>query len=377
MIGIGGCAALAVAMGIGRFAFTPLLPLMVGEGRLAGETGAWLAAANYLGYLLGAMSAGRLPAPPRLLMGASLLAIVLLTAAMGGVGSLALWMGFRLCAGLFSAWALVGTSAWVLQHLAAAGRPDLAGLVYAGVGLGIALVGFYCLIAARPGVSTDLLWLGLGAIGALGIAPVLALLRHRQDEPKHLAARPAKGSIPAGCTDLVVCYGCFGFGYILPATFIPVLARQIIADPQVFGWAWPVFGLAAAGSTLAASRLLRSLSRLRVWGGCHVLMGIGTLLPSLWLSAASIAVAATLVGGTFMVVTMAGLQEAGSRAVGNPTTILGRLTAAFAFGQLAGPVVSAILGRLAAADAGGLDQALRLAALALFLSGVHLWRRRA
>ena len=44
-------------MGIGRFAFTPLLPLMVRDGALPQNAGAWLAASNYLGYLVGALMA--------------------------------------------------------------------------------------------------------------------------------------------------------------------------------------------------------------------------------------------------------------------------------------------------------------------------------
>ena len=60
-----GALALAVAMGIGRFAFTPLLPLMQRDGQLDAASGAWLAAANYLGYLVGALTAARLPGGPR------------------------------------------------------------------------------------------------------------------------------------------------------------------------------------------------------------------------------------------------------------------------------------------------------------------------
>ena len=52
--------ALAAAMGIGGFAFTPLLPLMVREGVLAQDAGAALAASNYLGYLIGAIAASRI-----------------------------------------------------------------------------------------------------------------------------------------------------------------------------------------------------------------------------------------------------------------------------------------------------------------------------
>ncbi len=48
-------------MGIGRFAFTPLLPVMIDAGRLSAHTGAVVAAANYAGYLLGAVALARFP----------------------------------------------------------------------------------------------------------------------------------------------------------------------------------------------------------------------------------------------------------------------------------------------------------------------------
>src|SRR5262245_10885352 len=130
--------ALAVAMGIGRFALTPLLPLMVRDGPLVPSGGAWLAAANYLGYLAGALTAGRIHVAPSVLMRASLAGIVASTAAMGMIDGLVAWTGLRFAAGVLSAWALVAVSAWALQHLAQAGRADLSGLVYSGVGLGIA-----------------------------------------------------------------------------------------------------------------------------------------------------------------------------------------------------------------------------------------------
>jgi MFS family permease len=124
--------ALAVAMGIGRFAFTPLLPLMVRDGALAPSAGAWLAASNYLGYLAGALTANRLGLSLPALMRVSLVGTVLTTVAMGAFDGLAMWAVLRFLAGVMSAWTLVATSAWVLQHLARAGRTDLSGIVYAG-----------------------------------------------------------------------------------------------------------------------------------------------------------------------------------------------------------------------------------------------------
>jgi predicted MFS family arabinose efflux permease len=173
---------------------------------------------------------------------------------------------------------------------------------------------------------------------------------------------------------VVVCYGVLGFGYILPATFLPALAREVVDDPQLFGLAWPVFGVAAALSTIAAARRFGHANRLRVWAVGHLLMAAGVILPSVWLAPATIAIAALLVGSTFMVGTMIGMQEARARAPRNPTALLGLMTAAFAIGQLAGPVVSGTLDLLPIGHSAALGYALQLAAFALALSAAYLWR---
>lgn len=372
---LAGTAALAVAMGVGRFAFTPLLPLMVQDGLLPGDAGAWLAASNYLGYLLGALTARALFLPPAVLMRASLFGIVLVTAWMGKTGSEAVWAALRCAAGLFSAWALVGTSAWVLPRLVQAGRPGHAGIVYAGVGLGIALVGIFCILIAGPGVSSAGLWLKMGGVAAL--ASLLALFGPAKpaSAPRQETAPPVAGEGSPALFGLVVAYGCFGFGYILPATYLPAMARRMIADPGLFGLAWPAFGLAGMLSTLAVSWMLKTGSRLKVWAIGHLLMAIGTVLPSLWLSPVSVALAALLVGGTFMAVTMVGFQEARARVSGDPTAILGAMTAAFALGQLAGPMLSVAIGRFVAGPSSALNLSLQLGGLGLALSAVYLWRQ--
>jgi predicted MFS family arabinose efflux permease len=93
-----------------------------------------------------------------------------------------------------------------------------------------------------------------------------------------------------------------------------------------------------------------------------------------WLAPVTIAIAALLVGSTFMVVTMIGMQEARAWAPANPTALLGLMTAAFAIGQLAGPVVSGTLDLLPIGHSTALGCALQLAAFALALSAAYLWR---
>jgi predicted MFS family arabinose efflux permease len=370
---IAGVLSLAVAMGIGRFAFTPMLPLMIRDGQLDVAAGGWLAAANYAGYLLGGLTAGRVRWSAQRLSVTALLLTAALTAAMGLPTNTVLWIVLRLVAGLCSAWAFVGTSVWCLGALAAAGRPAWGSGVYTGVGLGIAAAGLYCLAGAAAGMSASSLWLQLGLLALVLFAPVVLVLRKIQSE---VAPAVASANVPSGpgASGLVICYGVMGFGYILPATFLPVLARSVVDDPRWFGLAWPVFGLTAALSTIVAGRLMRSGSRLQVWAVSHLIMGVGVLLPSLWLNGWSVALSALLVGGTFMVATVAGIQEIRSLAGGDPTALVSRMTTSFAIGQIAGPVVSSLLLYLPLLASRGLAIALALGAAALVASAIWLWR---
>jgi len=370
-----GLLALAIAMGIGRFAFTPMLPLMIRAGSADVGAGGWLAAANYAGYLLGALTAARLPLSPQRTGLLSLAVIVVSTAAMGLVESLAAWLLLRGIAGVASAWALVSTSVWCLSWLARLGRPNGAGMVYAGVGVGIALAGLYCWRAGAAEIAPDRLWLHLGLLALVASLAVAALMPREAGPVAAAGTGTGTGGAAAGDAqwDLVICYGMLGFGYILPATFLPVLARAVVDSPAVFGAAWPVFGAAAALSTPLAGALLSGRSRRHVLAGSHLLMALGCLLPVLHLSAGSVLAAALLVGGTFMVATMAGIQAARAGAAGDPARALGRMTASFAIGQMAGPLLSSVLSG-GAAGFGGLFIALATGAVALLASAAWLMR---
>jgi MFS family permease len=374
VIALAGLLSLAAAMGIGRFAFTPLLPLMAREGQLDLAFGGWLAAANYAGYFAGALSAARLPLGPRALGLLALVGTAAVTAAMA-FPSAPLWLLLRFAAGAASAWVFVATSVWCLGALARRGRGELGGWVYAGVGAGIALTGAYCLAASALGVAAGKLWMHLGALALILLLPVAWVLSRTEAVAPAAAAPKAPAAADGETRGLLVCYGLMGFGYILPATFLPALARGVVDDPRLFGLAWPVFGAMAAASTVLAGWWMRRATRLQVWAASQLLMGLGVLLPSVQVSGATIALSALLVGGTFMVVTLAGVQEMRARAPGAAALLVGRITAAFALGQIAGPVVCALLLQVPALAPHALALASQVAALGLLASGAWLWRR--
>jgi MFS family permease len=361
-----GLAGLASAMGVGRFAFTPMLPLMQAAGLLDLPQGAWLAAVNYLGYFVGALACAFFPPPPLQAARWGLAAVAVLTLAMGLPGGFEAWLVLRFGAGVASACVLVGVSAWALTTLAALGRADRAGVVFAGVGTGIAAAGLVGLAAGLSGLAPAPTWLLLGAASALVAAAVWRALPARSEAGTRTDG--VRAPIGAAGWRLVVCYGLFGFGYIVPATFLPAQARVLVADPALFGWVWPAFGLAAGLSTLAASALFRETSPRRLWAVTQGVMAAGLLAAALRPSLAGLMVCAVCVGGTFMVMTMAAMQEARRVAGAASPRLIAAMTAAFAAGQLVGPFTLRLFG-----SGDDLRGPQLLAAALLLVSAAALW----
>ena len=369
--------ALAVAMGIGRFAFTPILPLMIQEGTVHLAQTAWLSSSNYIGYLVGALSLLKSKRHPLFVMLG--LSLVTLTTWLASLSSFGWLLVLRFLAGVASAWVLVSISAFAINWLKSR-QVASSGLIYTGVGIGITLTGLICsyfifqsatvTIAAQSSFSplSSRLWQYLGVIALLATLLVTFLLAKINSQFASTAAasiaaaktnpskaaytkashtNPTASITPAKLklANVLTAYGLFGFGYILPATFLPQIAKQWLSG-QSYLLIWPFFGLAAALSVVLSQGLQRrynNFSLLGVWRVSQIIMAVGTLLPALWQSLAGLMLSALMVGGTFMVVTMAGLQVAASQVTHYPKYNLSALmTASFAFGQLIGPLTALV-----------------------------------
>jgi predicted MFS family arabinose efflux permease len=201
----------------------------------------------------------------------------------------------------------------------------------------------------------------IAAVFALALWPQLA------SDGGHTTLVVGSGRAPLGrqAWTAALCYGAFGYGYIIPATFLPALAREMIKDPAVFGWVWPVFGAAAAVSTMFSVRLLPALSPRRLWAHGQWVLASGVVAPVFAINLTTLLFAALCVGGTFMVITMAGIQEARRLGGAQSARVVALYTAAFALGQIAGPLTVSLFH-------GGLLLPSLLAALALAASSLTL-----
>ncbi|MGX9180112.1 YbfB/YjiJ family MFS transporter [Mesorhizobium sp. BHbdii] len=362
--------ALAVAMGIGRFVYTPILPGMMEELGLSPADAGWIASANYLGYLIGALAAvgGWAHGRERLLMLAGLAATAVLTGLMGLAETMAAFLVIRFLAGLASAFVLVFMSSIVFGHLAAAGRNDLQALHFGGVGLGIAASSalMAILVTAQAGWPAGWFWSAVISAGAFALVALLL--------GSTATANGADGREPALPKDrslvkIIVAYGLFGFGYIVTATFLVAIVRQGGGSRVFEAMVWMVTGLAGIPSVWLWQKIAGKIGLYQAYAfGCLVeVVGVtssvaigGHIGPLL---------GGFLLGGTFIAITALGLQTGRQLASQAPRRVLALMTASFGLGQIIGPIVAGLL----AQASGDFFLASIMAAAVLLVSGAITW----
>ncbi len=386
-VALAGAVSLAVAMGIGRFAFTPLLPMMLDDAVIDLQAASWLASANYLGYLAGALLctfqpwiSARLRGLPAVnataLVRAGLAATVLLTLGMA-LPAAALWPGLRFAAGVASAVVFVFTSGWCLAQLARQGATALGGVMFTGPGAGIVASGLSASAMVSWHWRAATAWLVFGALAALLTAAVWSIFGRGTLPQPSSAGASAQVALDAGgghgrgeFACLALAYGLAGFGYIVSATFLPVIARQALPGSAWLDLFWPIFGSGVIFGALLATRLPAS-GDMRLWlAGCYVVQALGIGL-GLWSpTLAGFAIGSLLLGLPFTAITFFAMREVRRLRPATVASAIGLLTSLYGIGQIVGPPLVALLLAASATPGRGFDAALALAAAALLTGAV-------
>ncbi|MFJ2683716.1 MFS transporter [Pseudomonas sp. NPDC087342] len=356
--------ALMMAMGIGRFALTPQLPHLLSEGQIDLTAAGLIAAANYLGYFVGAVDAmfARRHHHVRLRLLGGLWLCVLLTLASFWANGFWSHLLLRFGTGVASAWVLVMITALSQPLAAAAGRPRLGALVFAGPGLGIFLTGLLALGSHLQGQTSATLWLVYAAVALVMLLGILPFL----PQPATAVAAPTVNtSGNSGIGRLGLIYGLYGLGYIIPATFLSQMANAQFHGQWMADLFWPCFGLAAAIGVVLVSLRRHNPNATRHW-----------LMATLWLQAAGVfacllgsgpglALGVILCGTPFLACMQLVMQRSRELAPHATQRNAGLLTACFAVGQLAGPLLAATSSHFS----GGLQPALIVAGSGLLIAG--------
>jgi predicted MFS family arabinose efflux permease len=336
---LAGALALGMALGIGRFFYTPMLPLMQPEFGFDTATAGLLASANFAGYLAGSIAASALkPGPTRLIAFRIGLAVsALSTLAMGASDDLGVWLALRAVGGVASAFVMIAVAAFVAEALAPIGETGRIAWMFSGVGFGIALSGVLAEFLGGA-VSSSTMWYVAGGLSCLVLPYVLAEMGDRRlaARPRR-TARPRREPRPLAFLPLLVNYTCEGLGYSVFATFIVAIIK---ARPELAGvgnWTWVIVGLAGVPSMLLWATAAERIGYANALAAAFAVQIVGVLLPA-WSDSGVVAlIAAVMFGGTFMAITMLTLPLGRHGAGGRGFALL---TAGWGGGQMIGPAVA-------------------------------------
>jgi hypothetical protein len=392
-VALTGALALATAMGIGRFAFTPVLPMMLHDGVTDLPTASWLASANYLGYLAGALLCtfqpwvwSRLHHLPAVhgpgVVRAGLVATALLTLAMALPLPL-LWPLWRFAAGVASAFVFVFTSGWCLSQLARANAPALGGAMYTGPGAGIILSGLLASSMVAMGWHSASAWVVLAALAAVLTAAAWGTLGQETAAPPAAGSTATAGNSTAAGDGraapaaegaelawLALAYGLAGFGYIVTATFLPVIARAALPGSVWLDLFWPLFGAGVMAGALLSTRLRMTLDLRMLLAACYFVQALSIAI-SIWAPTLSgFALSSVLLGLPFTAITFFAMHEVRRLRPHAVASTMGLLTALYGLGQIVGPPLAAALLGNSSNTAQGFATALQVAAAALVFGGV-------
>lgn len=330
-------------MGIGRFVYTPILPVMTEALGMTQAAAGFIASANFLGYLAGAFLAATnlLRGSRRAWFMGGLVASALTTGAMAFVDSEWAFLALRFAGGVASAFVLVFSSALIIDRLQAAGRSGLTALYFAGVGIGIAGSALLVSSLTALGFGWRAHWLASGLVSVVALAAVAVLVPDRaepQATPAPQAAHARRG-LPA----LVIAYGLFGFGYVITATFLVAIVRGAEAIRPLEPLIWVVVGIAAAPSVAFWTWVARRIDIARAFALACIVEAVGVAASVLWIATPGVVLAAVFLGGTFVGITALGLVGARQLSRGDPRRTLAMMTAAFGLGQTVGPAFAGML----------------------------------
>lgn len=342
----GGISAHLLTTGIGRFAYTPMLTVMKNQGVLDVDTGGWLGAFIYVGYLLGALvlSVLRNRDARLLTFRLGLLAAVLSTFAMALTQNTTLWAISRIASGFSGTAAMLLAAEYLMVWLSKNNlRPDL-GAHYVGLGLGICLSGVLALIMGTD-LAWETQWLIYGAFAAL-LLPFAWILIPKPDKgsnrtrPKNTKSYTYVPATPKWFWLFGLGYMTAGWGYAVGATFSVDILTDLIGSNDAAVIVWIILGLATAAGALLGSFAARYLGIQRVLilfmlGQTASLAGYavfsGTVLPLL---------SALVFGACFIAVVSLALLLSGLKTPDNPGAGMARMTLAYGMGQILGPAVT-------------------------------------
>lgn len=338
----GGVLLLVIAMGISRFAFTPILPFMRIDEGLSFEEGGYLASSNYIGYFVGALGAGFIYRNKKNFLLLNVFLNVASVLIMGLTHSFWLWLLLRFIAGATAGYIFVLTSSIIMDYLASHLLSRWSGYLFTGIGLGIATSGLLVPIIEKS-FAWEGTWIWLGIISTLFFTITLLLWRHITIRDGEKVEKTNDTKIIQGFMPwLILAYGLEGLGYIITGTFLVDIIYNIESLRAFASFSWVITGIAAAPAAPLWMMMISKLSTVKVLSTAYILQAIGILLPVFSQTAWSVLLSAFLFGFTFVGIVSLSTAYARELYPKQSGTVVSALTTVYALGQIIGPILASI-----------------------------------
>ena len=336
----GGVLLLVVAMGISRFAFTPILPFMRHDAGFSFEVAGLLASSNYIGYFIGALWAGFLYRRKKTSLLISVVINVLSVILMGFSEIYSIWLTLRLIAGITSGLIFVLTSSIIMDYLAAQFLTRWSGYLFSGIGLGIAISGLLVpYFEAR--FAWQGAWIGLGILSALFLAITLTLWRGLQVQDHIKVVTSSNQKMSQGFMPwIIAAYGFEGLGYIITGTFLVDIIHNIPSLQAYSSYSWVIVGVAAIPSAPIWTVLIEKCSPIKILSVAYLLQIFGILLPVFSQTVWSVLLSSFLFGFTFVGIVTITTSYARQLFPTKSGAVVSVLTTTYALGQIIGPIIA-------------------------------------
>tara|TARA_B100000287_G_scaffold202918_1_gene191586 strand:- start:1618 stop:2775 length:1158 start_codon:yes stop_codon:yes gene_type:complete len=338
-----GVASLTIAIGIGRFSYTPILPFMITEIGLTTTQGGLIASANFFGYLIGSLIP-ILPFFPKKIRNVFFLSIficILTVFLMGVVQDLNFFIFIRFVHGVFSAFVLILGTSIILPHIQELGKIHLSTAHFSGVGLGMVFSSIVVSLFGYYGYQWNDLWI---AIGILSVLLSLQIIFYTPYEIELSNKNPINQQPSRfGFTLISISYCLYGFGYVAFGTFISTMARTTIGIEVTEPYVWLIVGLSGIPSVFFWNWFSQKIGNdISLFLACSIL-GSGVLVSVLFSNPFGILFSSFLFGLTFIPITAMCLLEGQKRFPGSFIVSTAILTSSFSIGQMIGPYLAGFI----------------------------------
>lgn len=335
-----GICSLIVSVGVARFSYSLLLPIMQNGTGLTESGGGWLATANYMGYMLGVLLAASLHNLNYKynLHHLYLILSVITSAAMVLTTDIVVWGVLRFIAGVCASGGMIIASGLILKWLVKNKHHAELGIHFSGVGISIIVTSLLVELMLMLAADWQQQWLALALMAIIITIPAWLWMPHPSTGNHSGIVEKDNPPSKAFKSIMMLAYFCAGYGYVVSSTFIVDIVEGFESLKGQGGLAFILIGLAATPAALIWDRVARKIGYLKALLAAYLIQAVGIVLPALNDSLSFVILSAVLFGGTFIACVCLVLTMAGKFYPSNPSKFMGTMTLSFGVAQIIAPV---------------------------------------